>query len=214
MNKDLETLINETIEKTFAAATEKLIERGIREIQYDICPHCKTEIYEKHEYTEDGGTTWRHSDCKGLIARPETPLEQINRGLQPYVAEARQQRQAARRALGMESVIQGACPEDATEPTSLPIGGHEKYDKQQPEGPMSAVNTSGLEEASHNVEQEETKTVASRDYRKFNQMPINIVNTSKIPLRVSITEITSTVDKAVGKSAYIIRIDDVLYPQK
>ena len=133
MDNDLKKLINETINETYAAAPEKLVERGIREIQYDICPHCKKQINEYEEYTEDGGTSWRHRHCKGLITRPETPLEQINRSFQPYVVESRRERHAARKALGMENVIQGACPEDATEPTSLPVGGHKKYDKQQPE---------------------------------------------------------------------------------
>lgn len=121
MDKDLKRLIIETINKTFAEAPEKLIERGIREIQYDICPHCKTEIYEKHEYTEDGGTTWRHSDCGGLIARPETPLEEVVDWIRPYVEEAREQRKAARRALGLAEL-----PND------------------EPGGTMSAVNTTSL----------------------------------------------------------------------
>lgn len=121
MDKDLKKLIVETINKTFKEAPEKLVERGIREIYYDICPHCKTEIHEKHEYTEDGGTTWRHSDCGGLIARPETPIEEVSSWLRPYVEEARQQRLEARAALGL---------------AELP--------SKEPGGTMSAVNTSGL----------------------------------------------------------------------
>jgi len=100
MDKDLKKIIVETLNNTFAVAPEKLIERGIREIQYDICPHCKTEIHERHEYTEDGGITWRHSECKGLIARPETPLEEVNGWFRPHVEEACAQRLSARRELG------------------------------------------------------------------------------------------------------------------
>jgi len=207
MDNDLKQLIEETIDKTFSAAPEKLVERGIREIQYDICPHCKTEIHEKHEYTEDGGITWRHSDCKGLIARPETPLEQIHRGLQPYVAEARMQRNAARKALGLEHTIQGACPEDATEPTSLPVGGHKKYDKQQPEGPMSAVNTAGLEESEEKTERDEQQPIAPQDYAKFMDGSVRVVNTTNIPVVINISEFTSNVDGAVAK-AYIVHIQD------
>lgn len=133
MNTDLKKLITETVEKVFANAPEKPIERGVREIYYDICPHCKTEIHEKHEYTEDGGVTWRHSDCKGLIARPETPIEEIGSWLRPYVQEARDDRKAARKALGMPENVVG-----------LPPSGEEKYDKQQQEGPMAAVNTTNL----------------------------------------------------------------------
>jgi|FAXJ01.1.fsa_nt_gi hypothetical protein len=134
MNKDLQRLITETINKTFGEAPEKLIKRGIREIQYDICPHCKTEIYERHEYTEDGGTTWRHSDCKGMIARPETPIEKINDWLLPYVVEARAERHAARKAMGLKTVTESeAVP-------GMPPSGEEKYNKQEPGGTMSAVN--------------------------------------------------------------------------
>ena len=128
MDKDLKKLITEAIKKTFAEAPEKLIERGLREIQYDICPHCKTEIHEKHEYTEDGGTTWRHSDCKGLIARPETPLEEVNQWLRPYVAEARKQRNEARKELGYDN----------------DLGAYEPLAKDNPSSTMMAVNTTNL----------------------------------------------------------------------
>lgn len=104
MDKELKNLINETIDEVFAEDPEKMVERGVREVYYDICPHCKKEIHEKHEYTEDGGITWRHSDCKGLIARPETPLEEIVFWLRPYVQEAREERKAARKALGFKNV--------------------------------------------------------------------------------------------------------------
>ena len=67
MDKDLKKLVDETVNEFFKDAPEKLVERGVREIYYDICPHCKKEIYERHEYTEDGGITWRHSECKGRL---------------------------------------------------------------------------------------------------------------------------------------------------
>jgi hypothetical protein len=207
MDNDLKKLINETINETYAAAPEKLVERGIREIQYDICPHCKKQINEYEEYTEDGGTSWRHRHCKGLITRPETPLEQINRSFQPYVVESRRERHAARKALGMENVIQGACPEDATEPTSLPVGGHKKYDKQQPEGPMSAVNTSGLEESDEKTEKDEQQPIAAQDYVKFMDGSVRVVNTTHIPITVAISEFTSNVNGAIAKS-YIVHIQE------
>jgi hypothetical protein len=113
MDKDLKRIVDETIQEVFKDAPEKLIERGVREIQYDICPHCKTEIYEKHEYTEDGGVTWRHSECKGLIARPETPVEQISDWLRPYVKEARQVRKLARKQMGLkEDLMPGVADKD------------------------------------------------------------------------------------------------------
>ena len=210
MDKDLKKLIGETIDGFATADPEKLIERSIHEIQRDICPHCKKQINEHCEYTEDGGVTWRHSDCKKLIARPKTPIEDVSTWLRPYVSEAHNQRHEARKVLGMESITQGFAPNDATEKSELPPSGHEKYDKQQPGGTMSAVNTSGLEEEYQTSEQEESNPVGVRDYVKFKNMPINIVNTSKNPINVTITEITVAVDKTNGKSAYIIRINDEL----
>jgi hypothetical protein len=140
MDKDLKKLITETINQTFAEAKEKMVERGIREIYYDICPHCKQEIHEKHEYTDDGGVTWRHSDCKGLISRPETPLEEVVDWLRPYVEEARKQRMEARAALGY---------------AELP--------SKEPGGTMSAVNTTGLPENRINFTDPEEDPYMSHD---------------------------------------------------
>ncbi len=217
MDKDLKKLINETLDQTFAEAPEKLIERGIREIQVDICPHCKHEIHEKHEYTEDGGITWRHSDCKGMISRPETPLEQINRGLRPYVEEAREQRHKARQALGIEAVEKGFPPLDVIpdDANDLPLSGDKKYcrDNQTQMAPFP-VNTTGLGEVtSKKSEREERKPIAVMDYVKFMDGMVRVVNTSNIPVEVTITEITVASDGVNGKAAYIIRIDNPL-PRK
>jgi hypothetical protein len=141
-------------------------------------------------------------------------MKEIVDFITPLIKEAQEQRQKARQALGVgvEAVERGFTPDDKTlEEPSLPIGGEKKYNKQEPGGQMTAVN---IEENSGRVEKDETKTIAVHGFRRFNDMPINIVNTSQIPLRVTITEITSTVDQATGKSAYIIRIDDVLHPVK
>lgn len=236
MDKDLKKLIGETITKTFASAPEKLIERGVREVQCDICPHCKKEIYEMHEYTEDGGITWRHSDCKGLIARPELPDEQISDWLKPYVKEARQQRREARKALGYAPL-----PSD------------------EPGGNMSAVNTTGLENEEddpyekddeesgrspkspdndpasktydpskptiilhpfpksvpqHDVnetaatENEESKLVGARNYTRFADSMMNFVNASNIPLKVTVTEFTAMADKVHSVKSYIVKVDN------
>jgi len=103
MDEDLKRLINETVEQFFDNSPIKMIEKGTRTVEYDICPHCKKEIFEKHEYTEDGGVTWRHSDCHGLIDRPEEPLESFDGWIQPYIQQAREERAAARKALGIKS---------------------------------------------------------------------------------------------------------------
>ena len=126
MDKELKKLITETVQGFFRDAPEKLVERGIHEIYYDICPHCKVKIQEKHDYTEDGGITWRHQECKGLIARPSTPLEEISDWLRPGVEEARKQRNSAREAM------------------ELPPSGEEKYNKQEPGGEFGTSNSATI----------------------------------------------------------------------
>ena len=135
MDKALKRIINESMAQFFREAPEKLVERGVREVYYDICPHCKKEIHEKHDYTEDGGVTWRHSDCKGLIARPQTPLEEVSDWLRPYVKEAQAQRLAAREAIGLPLL---------PKVDGLPPSGEEKYDKQQPGGTFGTSNSATI----------------------------------------------------------------------
>lgn len=131
MDRDLKKLIDETINKFFENAPEKMVERGVREIYYDICPHCKKEIYEKHDYTDDGGVTWRHSDCHGLINRPEEPLDDVVDWIRPYVEEARKWRHLEREKRGLTN-------------ENLPPSGEEKYYKQEPGGTMGTANTTPL----------------------------------------------------------------------
>ncbi len=181
MDEALNKLITETINKTFAKAPEKLIERGVREIQYDICPHCKTEIHEKHEYTEDGGTTWRHSDCGGLIARPVTPLEEVSSWLQPYVKEARAQRNEIRREMGLAEL-----PDD------------------EPGGTMSAVNTTTLaneapKKPSLNKERTEEKPVETYGHARFFDETLIVANRSRNSVKATATEFDSDVDNQRGK---------------
>lgn len=132
MDKDLKKAIDETLNKFFENAPEKMVEKKERSVYYDVCPHCKQEIYEKHEYTEDGGLTWRHSDCKGLIKRPDTPLEEIADWLRPYAEEARKLKKEARKALGLDE--------------DLPPSGEEKYSKQEPGGTFGTANVDGMME--------------------------------------------------------------------
>ena len=113
MDKALKKIIDETIQDYFNNPA-KMIEKGIRQETYEVCPHCKQEIYEKHEYTDDGGKTWRHSDCKGLIVRPPLKPSEL------------------------------AAWEKFLNPLSeseLPLSGEKKYSKQEPGGQMAAVNT-------------------------------------------------------------------------
>lgn len=135
MDKALKRIINESLNQFFKEAPEKMVERGVREINYDICPHCKMEIYERHDYTEDGGVTWRHSECKGLISRPLTPLEEISDWLRPYVSEARKQKETAREAVGLPLL---------PKVPGLPPSGEEKYDKQEPGGTFGTSNSATI----------------------------------------------------------------------
>ena len=64
--------------------------------KYLVCPHCNTEIFEKHTYSDDRGITMRHRDCGGAIEFPETPLDEIASWLRPSVEKARADRKAGR----------------------------------------------------------------------------------------------------------------------
>lgn len=135
MDKELNKIIQESLNEFFNSAPMKVVERGERKQFYDICPHCKKEIYEKHEYTEDGGVTWRHSDCKGLIERPEEPIENFAEWVRPSLEGVRELRKLAKSKLKSEEIL----PPKG----DLPIGGEEKYNKQEPGGMMSTCNVDG-----------------------------------------------------------------------
>jgi len=98
MDEELRQLINETIQKFFDNAPMKMVEKGSRTVTFDICPHCKKEIFEKHEYTEDGGLTWRHSDCHGLIEREPISLDTVNSWLRPFIQQVRNDRETLRKS--------------------------------------------------------------------------------------------------------------------
>ena len=121
MNRSLNKLISDTVEQAFANAPEKLINREVQEIQKDICPHCKKKIQEKNDYTTNGGVTWRHRDCGGLLARPETSAEQINNYIRTFIKEFSEITKEAKALLG-----------------------HAPLPSEEPGGTMAAVNTSGL----------------------------------------------------------------------
>jgi hypothetical protein len=48
----------------------RMVEVKQRPVDFEVCPHCQQEIYERHTYTDEDGTE-RHSDCDGAIKRPE-----------------------------------------------------------------------------------------------------------------------------------------------
>ncbi len=59
--------------KNLDTETKKLIDETINEFikRYrclkNICPCCQKIIREDREYTDDGGKTWRHIDCDGVL---------------------------------------------------------------------------------------------------------------------------------------------------
>jgi hypothetical protein len=145
MDKDLKKLIDESIDNFFHCT-------------HDICGHCKKEIRENREYTEDGGKTWRHLDCKGLIRE------------------------------------------------ELPLGGEEKYLKQQPGGEMMAVNTTSL--ATEAVEQsEEVQNVGpAGGTGKFFDGECRFLNGINTPLKVTCHKFLSKVQE-VQQAAYSITVE-------
>ena len=67
------------MEKPFAAAPLKKVIEADRPVTYQVCPHCNTEIFEKHTYIDgdfmSGEYVERHSDCGGPIEMPESNCE-------------------------------------------------------------------------------------------------------------------------------------------
>ena len=179
MDNDTKQLIDETIAK-FVKEQSKPIEIKVRDDKYEVCPHCKSEILEKHEFTEDGGKTWRHSDCKGLIERPDN-TDTIPEWLSPIVKELK--------GIDESNVIDG----------HLPISGEEKYYKQEKGGEMAAVN---LEEI-NNGETHEVIVVNSMDTSKMFDGQIRPINMSNIPLKFNITRISRD-----GADAFLIRVQN------
>jgi len=174
---DTQNLITETISKVIAEQSN-LIQEGSRPQEFDICPHCKDEIYEKHTFSEDGGKTFKHSDCGNVIEYPETG-DKIPNWLQ-------------------SSVNQNKLKESDTIDGHLPISGEEKYSTQEPGGQMAAVN---LEE--HQTESNEELLVNSMDTQKMFDGQVRVINLSNLPLKFSILKIN--VDTA---DAFIIKVQN------
>ena len=177
MNVDTDTqkLISETISRF---TTENLIKKGSRPEEYDVCPHCNKEIFEKHTYSDDGGDTMRHSDCGYVIEYPETDLNEILPWLRPYV-EKEQQR---RRKIKQESATD-AYPQDKE---MMNLSGEAKYSKQQPGGEMLSTGLTESEEG----EKIEELVIDAGDYSKMFDGQVRPVNMSNLPLKIKITKIT------------------------
>lgn len=92
----------------------------------------------------------------------------------------------------------------------MPPSGEEKYSKQEPGGDvMAAANTSTL--ANENMkksEREESKPVAARGFERFANNMMNFVNASKIPLKVTVTEISVMADEIHSVKSYIVRVEN------
>ena len=235
MDKDLKRVVDETILEVFKDASEKLVERGVREIQYDICPHCKKEIYERHEYTEDGGISWRHSECKGLIARPATPMEQISDWFKPYVKEANQVRKLARKKLEMNEDLMPEVPDNDTMDSikTLGKGGHPQggpstgdqnlgdkefglqenvaglppsgEEKYLKQEPGGTMAAVNIEETT--VENKEVQILSPTRDAKFFAGEARFHNVTKMRLKVTCHRFQANIG-AVSQSAYYFKVEE------
>ena len=206
MDKDTEQLINETLTKFFESAPGKDIKKGIRPEYYDVCPHCKEEIYEKHEYTEDGGKTWRHSDCGGMIYRPETEdlipgvsdrnttdgLKQLGDGGFPSSGPGSGDQYLGDKEFGLEENEAG-----------LPPSGEEKYSKQEPGGEMMAVNI-----AEGSMEEQQTKVVPPNNNAAFFQGQCTVLNKSKSTVKMNCTKYSVDIKTGGQYAAFYIKVED------
>ena len=236
MDNTLKNLIDETLDEFFDNTSTKMVETGIREEKYEVCPHCKKEIYERHEYTEDGGQTWRHADCKGLITRPQTLNENIigqefrlnikgqefKAVTNPYaggfrsVAFLPDGKQVAsfthdtKEGAEMDLYKQLQTKFVGESVDGMPPSGEEKYNKQEPGGTMSAANTTTIaNEASKGVtEKEEVKPLPPNDFVRFMGNMMSIVNMSKVPLKITVTEFSAMADEVNSVKTYNIHIDN------
>ena len=77
MDKCTKQLIDEIVDNFFKRINNKLSNRSAKEIYEDICPCCKSPIMENQEYTDDGGTTWKHSICNGEIKNEDLTIEEM-----------------------------------------------------------------------------------------------------------------------------------------
>jgi hypothetical protein len=74
-------MLGESVEtpKPFVAAPVKKVIEATRPQSYQVCPHCNTEIYERHTYIDgdfmSGEYVERHSDCGGAIEMPEAEYD-------------------------------------------------------------------------------------------------------------------------------------------
>lgn len=122
---NMDVLIKKLIDEVINKTSNGMSYRTAKEIYDDICPHCKSPIFENKEYTEDGGRTWKHTECLKEIS-PESLDIELTQWAQTYMEEAREEREAARKAL------------------TLPPSGEKKYATQEPGGTMNAVNLTPL----------------------------------------------------------------------
>ena len=65
-----ETRASSMVRRVLGESADKTVPKPVvvrqRQVEYDECPHCGVEIYEKHIYEDDSGIT-HHSDCGGAI---------------------------------------------------------------------------------------------------------------------------------------------------
>ena len=100
MSLTTKRMLGESVEapKPFADSPLKKVVEATRPVAYHVCPHCNTEIYERHTWIDgdfmSGQYVERHSDCGGAIEMPETKEEDIPAWLKDSVHQSRARHQA------------------------------------------------------------------------------------------------------------------------
>lgn len=82
MNKLVRQVIGESTEIRDLNQVLPVIE-STKPVTVHLCPHCKTEIFEKHSYVTEG--VERHSDCGGAFTWPKIDPETIAPWLREFL---------------------------------------------------------------------------------------------------------------------------------
>jgi uncharacterized protein with PIN domain len=71
MNPLIKQVLGESVQKDQVLP----VIESTRPVKIFLCPHCRTEILEKHSFVDEGGVE-RHSECKGAFTWPPPSPEE------------------------------------------------------------------------------------------------------------------------------------------